>query len=213
MASMRFYLLIIGFSLVGQVTAQDFSVFAGASLPTGAYGSTAGKQAGHAELGIVAGLDVWIPVARSLPSFSWVISLQGRTHSFSKALARDRISASGAAFEVGRDATAALLTGPGYQRTMGPGLSISVHGKAGLMLYKPPNLSAILPSEVRTATGAFSQGFAYEVGASLGYDRFSLGLRYLGAQPVSIDYDRLVDDVYEQPISMLGIVAGLSLQH
>jgi hypothetical protein len=208
---MRFYLLIVSFCLVGQVIAQDFSVFAGASLPTGAYGSTTGEQAGHADWGMVAGLELWIPVTRSLPPLSWVVSLQGRSHSFSKELASDHITASGAAFDVGRDATATLFTGPGYKTMIGPGITISVHGKAGLMLYKPPNLSVILPSEIRTATGAFAQGFAYEVGASLGYDRFSLGLRYLGAQPVSVDYDRLVDDVYEQPISMLGIVAGLSL--
>ncbi|HMB90897.1 MAG TPA: hypothetical protein VKP65_08620 [Rhodothermales bacterium] len=187
-------------------------MFAGASLPTGAYGSTTGEQAGHAELGIVAGIDLWIPVAPSFsPSLSWVLSLQGRTHSFGTALASDHISASGAAFDVGRDATGALLTGPGYRTTIGPGITVSVHGKAGLMMYKPPNLSAIFPSEIRTATGAFSQGFAYEAGASLGYDRFSVGLRYLGAQSVTADYDRLVNEVYEQPISMISLVARLSL--
>lgn len=192
------------------------SAFVGLTVPTGEFADQLGEQAGLAEGGWMAGLDLSVPIAGDAGIF-WFSSLEtlsfGVSDAFMSGFAGDGID-----YDLGSYVGPVLSTGLRYDVPANPFLVVHFGGQIGAGFFKAPDATISGMGETVELVSFFTpvHGFGGSIGATVN-NRVRLDAKYFHLRNPEIEGEirssgptEAVDG--EQPMAWFRIGIGVLLR-
>lgn len=210
------FVLFLVFILSNNICAQEnatpmrFSLYGGAALPQGDFGSTNGDKAGYANTGfcaIIEGSKILIE------SVNWTSSISFAINSLDESSMEDQ--SSGITVTTDNYITTWAMSGIGFETIASPTVKIYGLGQIGLLLSSFPDIKLSYGGESITQTKKMGTAFTYGFGAGIIINKFNIGIRYYSGEPEyeqSASYSGVSSTAkVKMPATILQLLVGFNL--
>jgi hypothetical protein len=187
-----------------------FSLYGGASLPQGDFGSTNGDKAGYAKTGFC----VMIEGSKNLnESLNWISSVSLALNSLDESEMENKLS--GFTVSSGNYITTWVMTGVGFETVASPSVKIYGIGQIGLLLSSFPDIKLSSGGTSITQTTKMGTSFAYGFGAGVIITKINIGIRYYSGEPEyeqTASYGNVTGSAkVKMPATVLQLLIGFNL--
>ena len=155
-----------------------FSLYGGAALPQGDFGSANGEKAGYAKTGFCASFEGSKNISESI---NWVSSVSLALNSVDESEIESKLS--GVTVSSGNYITTWTMTGVGFETVASPSVKIYGIGQMGLLLSSFPDITLSAGGTSITQTTEMGTAFAYGFGVGIIINKINLGIRYYTGEP------------------------------
>lgn len=214
------YLLRLGLFLVFMFSnvlfAQEitspfkFSLYGGASLPTGDFSSTAiAEKSGYATTGFCAMIEGSKEFGETI---NWISSVSLAINGFDESTLESQLG--GLSVSADNYITTWIMTGAGLETPLAPMVNFYALAQIGLLVSSVPDITISYGGESITQTTNTGTAFAYGFGAGIKITKLNIGMRYYSGEP---EYEQTASyngvtgtNKIKLPASIIELLVGLN---
>lgn len=163
---------------VERISLMKFSLYGGASLPQGDFGSTSGQKAGYGKSGFCAMIEGSKILS---PNIFWSSSVSLSVNSLDETEIQKQLG--GIPVSAGRYVTTWIMTGLKFGAPTSENAGIYGIGQIGILFSSFPDITLSYMDQSITQTTKPAAAFAYGFGAGVQFDKINIGLRYYTGEP------------------------------